>query len=71
MNCDILRLPLSLSFSLPPPASLHALLIIEILPDPCHSLHALADPPSTLPSFICAALAPRALLYLVPFIWLI
>lgn len=55
MNCDILPLPLSPCLPL---ASLHALLIIEILSDPCHSLHALADPPipSPLPSFISAAL---------------
>lgn len=69
MNCDILPLPLSPCLPL---ASLHALLIIEILSDPCHSLHALADPPSPPPPplfHLCSS--PRALVYLVPFIWLI
>lgn len=68
--------PLSLSPSLPVSHSLHALSIIEMLSFPSHSQHALEaslSPP--LCSFHllgpCSPSSLCAVLYLVPFIWLI
>lgn len=72
MNCDILRLPLSLSFSLSPPRFTscsidywNTLRSLPLFTCPCWS-------PLLPPLFhLHRARSPRALLYLVPFIWLI